>query len=148
MEKGMATGIILFLLMCIIGIIDIRSKKIPLWCISLGAADAVVSIISAWRAGTGGIGSADIAVDMLPGLLFLLISWTTNEKVGYGDGLVILIMGIVMHYRQCVAAVAIGLLVSSVFSMIMIASKKMNLRSRIPFVPFLTIGVGILLWAK
>lgn len=147
MKIGMITGIVLFILMCITGAIDIHSRKIPLWCLLIGAADAVAGLIEEALKGTGSITAVSIAIDMLPGIMFLLISWTTNEKIGYGDGMMILIIGLIMHSQLCITAVAIGLVISSMFSVIMIFTKKMNLRTRIPFIPFLTIGVGISLWA-
>jgi prepilin signal peptidase PulO-like enzyme (type II secretory pathway) len=118
-----------------------------LWCLLIGAADAVAGLIEEALKGTGSITAVSIAIDMLPGIMFLLISWTTNEKIGYGDGMMILIIGLIMHSQLCITAVAIGLVISSMFSVIMIFTKRMNLRTRIPFIPFLTIGVGISLWA-
>ena len=45
MKIEMITGIVLFILMCITGAIDIHSRKIPLWCLLIGAADAVAGLI-------------------------------------------------------------------------------------------------------
>lgn len=141
MRAETITGIILFVVMCITGISDIRTKKIPLWCIICGSADAIAEMLSCGNATPEGI-----ALDMVPGLLFILISWTTGEKVGYGDGVMIIIMGLVMHSWTCITAVMSGLFISSMFSIVMIIFRKVKIRDRIPFIPFLAVGTGVSLW--
>ena len=141
MGYGKTAVTVLLILLIIISVYDIRYRSIPIWCIMAGFSGAVIYI-----ACTGNVNIYEIVLDVLPGAVFILIAFCTREKVGYGDGLVVLIMGIVMHADLCIFALTCGLIISAIFSAVMVASRRLGLRAEIPFVPFLTLGTGVAVW--
>lgn len=130
-----------FVLLCISSAFDIKRKEIPLITIAAGFLTAFG--INVWIAAQGGISVADIAVSVLPGVLFLILSLCTGEKVGYGDGLFIIVLGLYVGVGRCLVIVCFGLLLSSAYALILMAVKKAEKNSRLPFLPFLTIGMGV-----
>ena len=79
----------LFLLyLLVLSWMDIRSRKLSLWLLLAGVPVSVIS----------GIFAADIPAVILTaggavGILFLIISRSTGEAFGYGDSILILVMG-------------------------------------------------------
>lgn len=130
--------IISFTFIAICTAADIRRREIPMIIIVL------FGVISLFYIGIWGEREwLDIAYSLIPGAFLLLLSLCTRESIGYGDGLVTLVLGILMGWKGCMTAVFIGLLASAVFSMALLACRKVKGKSRIPFVPFLAIGLGV-----
>ena len=84
-----------------------------------------------WLAYAGGIAI---------GLLFLLIAKLTEEKIGYGDGMLILLVGMNVGIKAQLQILAIA------FSLLFIAGiaafflRRKWKHMRLPFVPFLLLG--------
>lgn len=135
-EKGV---VLVFLSICTV--FDIRKKEIPLFLAGMGTMAAVGFTI--WRIGNGTIFAAQIILSLLPGLFFLLAGWCTKEKVGYGDGILLLITGLMVGFNQCFTGLCIGLFLSAFFGVLLLFLHKVQKNSKIPFVPFLTMGMGV-----
>ena len=122
---------------------DIKTKKILGW--------------SAWAFGVFGILYGFITEELnillalttvLPGLVFLAISKITDESMGYGDGIVVLIMGTYIGIQKLVSSLMIALLCAAVWSIILIVFKGKKKQAEFPFVPFVLLGYlgGLLIW--
>ena len=133
------SAVLIFLSICTV--FDIRKKEIPFILAGMGMAAAVVFTI--WRIGNGSIFAAQILQSLLPGLFFLLTGWCTKEKVGYGDGILLLITGLVVGFHQCFTGLCIGLFLSAIFGVLLLLLHKAQKNSRIPFVPFMMMGMGV-----
>lgn len=72
------------------------------------------------------------------GIIFLIISRVTEESFGYGDSILILIMGGFMGFWNILSALVMAFSMAAVFSVFMLARKKFRRKSSFPFVPFLT----------
>ena len=139
-ENNLIKGaVLLFLSICTI--FDIRKKEIPLILAGVGMMAAVGFTI--WRIRNESIYAAEILLSLLPGLFFLFTGWCTKEKVGYGDGILLLITGVMVGFNQCLAGLCISLFLSAFFGGLLLFLHKAQKNSRIPFVPFLTIGMGV-----
>lgn len=108
----------------------------------------VVGVVTAFGASLYQIGNGTISIfeaglSLLPGVFLLLISFCTREKVGYGDGLILLAIGLFTGFYQCFLIVCISLIISSVFGLLLLVFRKADKNSEIPFVPFLVIGMGV-----
>ncbi len=133
MEWGIS---LIFIIICTI--FDIRKKEIPVFLIGLFGCISILTI--------GIIGEktwADIACSLVPGSILLLLSLCTRESIGYGDGMVALVLGILMGYGECIAIIIIGLMGSAVCALILLACGKVKGKSRLPFLPFLAVGLGV-----
>lgn len=132
-------AVLIFLSICTI--FDIRKKEIPL--IPAGAGMTAAVGLTIWRIGNGSIFAVQILLSLLPGLFFLLVSWCTKEKVGYGDGILLLIIGLTVGFNQCFTGLCISLFLSAFFGVLLLFFHKAQKNSRIPFVPFLAMGMGV-----
>jgi leader peptidase (prepilin peptidase)/N-methyltransferase len=113
---------------------DIWSRKVWLW--------------SAWAFGIGGIvygiWTGDISfmtvTALIPGGCFLILSKVTREAVGYGDGIVILVMGIYMGLWTAVSSLMIALVLAALWAMVLTALFKKKRKDNFAFLPFLLLG--------
>lgn len=114
---------------------DIRSKKILVW--------------SAWVFGLFGLVYGFVGnelsilqglVALLPGIIFLIISKITKESMGYGDGMIVLVMGIYISIQKLVGSLMIALIFAAAWSMILLVFFKKKKHEEFPFVPFVLLG--------
>lgn len=85
---------------------------------------------------------------MLPGIFLLLIGKITGEKIGYGDGWLLMILGIYMGFAKVFLIFCIALFISMFVSGIFLIFQRLQWNSKIPFAPFLFGGyvLAILPW--
>lgn len=126
-------------------VFDLRHREIPLLWILLGIAAA--TSIDIWQIKEGTVTITAVCLSLLPGIFFLLTSFCTREKVGYGDGLLILAAGLFLGVYRCFLAICVGLILSACTAVFLLLFRKADRHSRIPFVPFLLCGMGVLFFA-
>ena len=135
MKKMIKTmGIIVFLVLC--SIQDIREKR---WSVKM----LVV-------AGLLFLGMSLVFEEMpiekrlhniLPGMITFLLAFLTKEQIGYGDAACLVVLGIMVSAGSLFGAVMIGLILLSICSMILLAGKKADRKTTLPFLPFLSAGM-------
>lgn len=135
-EKITAAGILTLLAVC-----DVRRKRVPhMGLIALLAAAVIYRIC-----GGGTIRSWILGV--LPGAFFFLMSYLTEEGIGYGDSYVILILGIYLGAWNATAICLTALFLMALFAMAGMALWRWKKTKRLPFIPFLAAGcLGVMLW--
>lgn len=121
---------------------DIRVKKVPSGYLLAGTAGVVVyqafTEQQEWHLWVLGMGI---------GCMFLMLSKYTEEGIGYGDSWMILNLGIFLGFWRLSVALILTFLILASVAAIGSCCRKMNRKTRIAFLPFLTIGyVGALLW--
>lgn len=131
--------IILLFYLLILGFFDWRERKVPLILPIGGLVAALLYQIyllyhdpAEWE---WLLVSALLGI--IPGLLMLMVAGLTG-KVGYGDGLVLLNLGLLTDYKSCILLLCFSMLFMSVFSMVMLLLKKAGKDTRLPYLPFLT----------
>lgn len=129
---------VVFLGICAIS--DGLRREIPLAAVWLGIAAAVVLRICG-LAGDGSLRSALLSV--LPGLLFWMLGFVSREKVGYGDGWMLVMIGLYTGLWKCFLILTAGLVSSSVAALLLLACKRITREYQLPFAPFLLIGMGV-----
>lgn len=125
---------------------DMKEKKVPIILLVVGLI-IVVGIKTEYILFGGDKGMMNITAPLLgcvPGLFFLGLGKIT-KAVGLGDGMILLILGILVGYGQMIILLTISLLLQAVVSVLLLGLKKVNLKTGIPFIPFLT--GGYLLWS-
>lgn len=138
MEKGCVVAVI-FIVFCTIS--DVRTGKIPVLVI------LVFGLASVWLLITGNTGSwREILYALVPGMALLALSLCTGESIGYGDGLTVLVLGLLVGIMRCTAAVFTGFLLSAVWGLVLLVLNKANGKSRMPWIPFLAAGLGVTLF--
>lgn len=71
------------------------------------------------------------------GIVFLLISRVSGESFGYGDSILILIIGIFLGFWNLMYLLLGAFSMAAVFSAVMMIKHRFNRKSSFPFVPFL-----------
>jgi leader peptidase (prepilin peptidase)/N-methyltransferase len=82
---------------------------------------------------------------LLPGVTFWAISYVTRGKVGYGDGWVLLMVGLFIGEAKCIAVLVAALLTETVCLILLLTLRKIHRDNKVPFVPFLLIGLGVIM---
>lgn len=127
----------------ICALFDCRKKRVPLAVILAG-------IILAFFCRLTGIVRDTVWESMLlavlPGILFLLLAFLTREKVGYGDGWMLIMIGMFVGARKGMLILLVSLVMESIAVIILLACRKITREEEIPFAPFLLLGMGVVLW--
>lgn len=123
-----------------LGIMDIREKKVPVILLALGVVSAlVIGMSEKIEIGTEWINIAgELFLGMIPGGFLLAVACLTN-KAGYGDGLVLMILGMIYGYLPAVILLCVSLFLLSLFSIGLLVLGKAHRNTCIPYLPFLTI---------
>lgn len=139
MKLIMCIWVLAFLAVCAVQ--DLKAKEIKLRTLIFGG------IISAGLVIFGLLGGAITPVStvcgLLPGTLVLLMSYASKGKIGVGDGIILCICGALTGGLCCIACLFYGLLLTALFSMILMAFRKLKFSGSLPFVPFLFFGTII-----
>ena len=119
--------------MSILAIMDIKWKKLSLAVLLSG----FIIVVAGFLCGR------DIHVILLAagagvGIVFLVISRVTEESFGYGDSILIVIMGGFLGFWNILSLLVMAFSMSALFSIFMLIKKKFHRKSAFPFVPFLT----------
>ena len=130
--------ICLIIILGVICVFDIKRKKIPVYMLIILAAAGIISNFT--------VGEFDIEkriIAMLPGMILLIVSMITKQQIGYGDGMIILIMGLYIDIDDILSIVLSSFLLSSIAAIILMTIFKKKKNFEMAFSPFLLIGYGL-----
>lgn len=130
--------ICLIIILGVICVFDIKRKKIPVYMLIILAAAGIISNFT--------VGEFDIEkriIAMLPGMILLIVSMITKQQIGYGDGKIILIMGLYIDIDDILSIVLSSFFVSSIAAIILMTVFKKKKNFEMAFSPFLLIGYGL-----
>lgn len=82
----------------------------------------------------------EILTSMIPGLFLLLTGKVSQGKVGYGDGILVLALGIWLGFFRCLMTLTAGLILAAIWSAFSLILKRCKKDDQIPFIPFLLFG--------
>lgn len=130
------------------GIFDVKSKKIPFVVLGAGGIWSVVGLF--FKAAEIGIPQTLLFVltAIVPGAILVVISFLTEKKIGYGDGIVLMILGCMEGAGTAFLVFCTGLFLQSLFAVGLLIVKKADKQSCIPFVPFLLAARVALLFLR
>lgn len=132
--------ILLFVFLGICAVYDGVAKEVPLVVVWLGIITAIVLHIQ----GLSGNQTWQAAVfSVIPGMTFWILSFITGEKVGYGDGWILIMIGVFIGLWKCFLVLMIGLILSSLVMLILLAFRRVSRNYQLPFAPFLLLGMGV-----
>ena len=115
--------------------VDFRKKAISDCYLWLGGMSGIVYNFIKMLAGETVLEERFMAI--LPGIFFLAIAKVTNEKIGYGDGWVILILGSFLKFSEIYRLLQFAVILAAVASLGLMIMKKAGREYKIPFLPFL-----------
>ena len=134
-------GAVLLIFMTVLSVYDIRIRKLPVVILRAGIALALVRpalffLLSGPSAEQQRLLTVAL-LGALPGIAVTALSFI-SDKVGRGDGIVLIMMGMLENCSFVTTASCIACLTLAVFSGILLALHRVGRNSRMPFVPFLT----------
>lgn len=144
----LAFSLILLWGMGVLTVTDFKKKIVP--------NKILLIILILWAMITAGslIISVDLTLAMLSqsaiggavgGGMFLLSYLITRGQMGAGDVKLAFLLGLYLGPPRILMATLIGTVLCFLFSILMVLFKKMKLKDTVPMVPFLAVGVWIIL---
>ena len=114
---------------------DIKTKKILVWSAWVfGIFGFVYGFVG------NGLSLLQGLMALLPGIIFIAISKITKESMGYGDGIIVLVMGVYISLQKIVGSLMIALIFAAVWSGILLVFFRKKKHDEFPFVPFVLLG--------
>lgn len=121
--------------LCVVSVLDIRSRRVPVWMLAAGGSVAV--LFFAFQCGSGAREYIDGLKALLPGCLLLTVAFAT-KKAGYGDGVAMLCAGMILEGGRSLLLFGVSLLLISIWSIGLLVLRKARRDEGIPYLPFLT----------
>lgn len=118
-------------LLGVTGLFDLRYKKIPIFPIIIGSILGGAVMIAE------GAGGGEILSALLPGMLLIIVAFVTREKIGYGDGFLLVSLGLLEGAGACWEDLMMGLFFAAMFGIILLVFGEKGKETEVPFVPFL-----------
>lgn len=135
MEKSL---LLLYLGVC--SLQDIRKKEISISLLFSGLG--IAAIYKLFQIPFDGKG---ILIGLFPGLCLLVFSWLSQESIGYGDGVIVLTIGLGFGAGVAFWLLWLALFFAGGFSMVCLIRKKCKKTSTYPFAPFFLLS-WIVIW--
>ncbi len=120
-----------------LGIRDFVDRRIPLIWILTGFPFAIGWGI--FRCAEGELGWCESLLGLIPGIALMVIAYIT-KKAGYGDGLVLMQLGVCLGYRESVFLFCVGLILLAVVSVILLFLKVVRRDTKMPYLTFLAVA--------
>lgn len=108
-----------------------------------------ISLISILVFGVAGIGSnlglsyqhwSEMLGGFAVGIFVIVLGFLTKEAIGFGDGLLLGVIGIWLGFRETLQILVIGLILCAVITGVLVLGKRIPGEERIPLVPFLLLA--------
>ncbi len=133
----------LFLNVGINSFLDIKFRRISvIVCLVCGSIGVLIKVFD------GDFNFLEMMFGTAPGLFLILVSIFSKGKVGMGDGILLLSLGTLIKAESIIEILIVALILTSMFSVVLIVIKRANLKSSLPFVPFLLLScIGHLFWS-
>lgn len=113
---------------------DIRTHKISTYALLAGMVTAFISVI--WG---GGPSVGECLAGGALGVFFVIFGIVSRE-MGLGDGIVLLMLGLLAGIQGLISILFVALTVCAVTAAVLCILGKAGKRSRLPFVPFIFFG--------
>ena len=127
---------------------DIKCKKLPtgliIWGFLIAGIRIVLMVLGAGPLTERLHSVAEALFGALPGLAMVILSYV-SDKIGRGDGLVIMIAGMTGNFHFSVILICMACILVALPGVVLLATGKIRKNTSLPFVPFVTISYLILM---
>ena len=117
---------------------DVREKKVSVYKVLVFTVLALI-----YRAFTNQLLWMEMIINLVPGGMMILLAILTKEGIGYGDGMTVMVLGLWTNVWFTTGVLCVAILLSGIFGSICLIVTK---REVIPFVPFLLVGLEVMLF--
>lgn len=135
--------------LCVLSAWDIRHGEIPEMAVWLaGGAGLLLLLLEPGRSLWGKMAELyQLPISCLPGFIALLLGELTSEKLGKGDGWLLVAMGLYLNAGAIYLAFAFGICTATMTGLALAWKKRKN-SVEIPLIPFLMTGVWMVIWLE
>lgn len=116
-------------------VMDIRKRTVSLIPAWLFLAVGVV-----WQIAFQQTEVWELFLSLVPGAALIGIAWLTGEKIGYGDGWIVMAAGIWTGALDIFLILTGGMMLCGLYSGILLSLRKIRRNDTLPFLPFLLAG--------
>lgn len=135
MSNAIAQHLISLIFLVLNSIIDVKYRKISIvLCLFFGMVSFAYLIYYSI------FDMLSLLLGVLPGGFLVMISRITRESIGIGDGVVVIILGLINGGMKNITILMYALFLSALFSVGLLLIKKISKKESIPFIPFLLIA--------
>ena len=129
---------IIVLLFLVIGAVwDLKKKSVPKKYLCIWSAFVMFFLISDF---IGRRNITDMLLSMIPGLVCVFLAFITREQLGYGDGWVIMLLGLFLDFKYVLKIIFVAFCILTVVIVFLFIFRKVGRRTTLPFLPFLLMG--------
>lgn len=129
---------VLVIFLGIISVVDAATKKIPVLMLIFMGITGIYHVVSQEMS------LETLAISIIPGIVILIAAVLSRQQIGYGDAIVIILMGLFVSADIICSSLVMALMLAGVVSVVMVAIKKADRKKQIAFTPFLLIGYGLI----
>lgn len=133
-------NLVLGIWLVVLAIVDYRHKEIPLWFSLLGG------VFGLWFCLMEARSISNLLFACLPGVFALLFARVTREVMGYGDGIVLVVMGMYLSLKQVLSVGMMAFMIAGIVALVLLVVFHKRGNYRIPFIPFLALAYGMEYW--
>lgn len=144
-ENKRMEGIIVLIFLVPASVWDLKKKGVPKKYLFIWGITAFVYLFLTSIIGKSTESLINAFWGVIPGLVGLFLAYVSREQIGFGDGWVLLLMGLLLGAYMVLSILFMALLVLTIVSIILLATRKAKRKTSIPFIPFLFFG-HIIIW--
>lgn len=126
--------VIIAAILLLLAVMDFKKKEVPLWLI------AILLIASITGRLILGVDMFSVLSGISVGGVILGIAFLTKEKIGIGDGLIAICLGLYMGGEKVILSLLIASIIMTIVSVILLLMKKGKMETTLPFIPAIFIG--------
>lgn len=135
-------NLIILLYLAVLAYLDIRKRTVPTALLAAGAAAVLLYQVFYIRSDL-----MTLILGVLPGVFCLGLGRLTREKLGYGDGWLLLILGLFLGITKVISLLLGACLLVLLYALFLLLRRRLTRQESVPFLPFLLLAyTGLLLW--
>lgn len=123
--------IIVIIFLVISSVYDVKFKRLPMWLMWSFACFGGIFAIFVPICTLG-----EIIKGVLIGVLLIVVSLVTRGQIGFGDGLLFVVLGIFIGGNDNLNLLMLSLLLCAAAAGMLFVTKQLKGKDRLPFAPF------------
>lgn len=126
---------------------DRKTYMLPVWLLWMGTAAGLL-LLAVRTVSTGLTAVQEGLTGIIPGAALLALSFLTEKKVGSGDGIVLMILGLWEGGESAFLLFCTALFFQALAAVVLLIFKKADKQRKLPFIPFMLAARLVLLFGK